>query len=452
MRKYPLKNEKGCQWHRSPGFVALCLLCISITPSICSAQLSFSSAMRLALANSPRVRAAELDLRKAQRNLAIAKDIFVPSVVTGGGLGWTYGITLTVPTIFTVNAQSLVYSNQQRYAIRAAHADVEAAQLALTEARQQAEEDMAITCMSIDENQSALAALEEQQESAIKLVSILEDRARGGLDSELDLHKARRGELQIELQRLQAEDDAASLMAHLAELTGLPASEADLQTASVPAIPDASIAAVSQAAGLSPSPGILAAEATARGKMDRAKGDAGYTWKPIITFAAQYGRVSPINDVSSFYNLHGNYNTANVGVVFSFPLIDKMRKDAARISMEDAARSQMDVANQRLQETANRSKLQRSLRQIELRANMAELDYAIAQDELKATLIQLHGSTGTAPVTPKDERNARIQERQKYVDLLDARLQLSKARVSLLRQTGELDGWIRLQVSGPTMH
>ena len=45
-----------------------------------------------------------MDLRKAQRNLAIARDIFIPSVVTGGGIGWSYGITLTVPTIFTVNA------------------------------------------------------------------------------------------------------------------------------------------------------------------------------------------------------------------------------------------------------------------------------------------------------------------------------------------------------------
>ena len=34
-----------------------------------------------------------------------------------------------------------------------------------------------------------------------------------------------------------------------------------------------------------------------------------------------------------------------------------------------------------------------------------------------------------------------MQERQKYLDLLDARLQLSKARVSLLRQTGQLDRW-----------
>src|SRR6185503_8815373 len=135
-------------------------------PTSGNAQVDFASTMRLALQNSPRVRAAQLDVKKTQKSLAIAKDIFIPSVVTGGGLGWTYGITLTVPTIFTVNAQSLVYSNQQRFTIRAAHAEVEAAQFALIEARQETEEDVAITCVALDENQSVLEALSQQQEFA----------------------------------------------------------------------------------------------------------------------------------------------------------------------------------------------------------------------------------------------------------------------------------------------
>lgn len=388
------------------------------------------------------MRGAELDLKKAQQNLAIAKDIFVPSVVTGGGLGWTYGITLTVPTIFTVNAQSLVYSNQQRFAIRAAHAEIEAAQFALAEARQQTEEDAAITLIQLDENRSALAALQEQQSFSAKLLSILEDRVRAGLDSELDLHKAQRGALQMDLQRMQAEDDRASLLSHLEELTGLPQSELELAHDSIPAIPDAGEPEIAAQSGFA-TPALLAAEATARAKMEHAKGDAHYTWRPIINFAAQYGRVSPINDVSAFYNLHGNYNTANVGVIFSFPMIDRVRKDAARLSMADAVRSEIDLQDQRSQEIANRMKISRSVRLIEARAKIADMDLTIAQDELKSVDIQLHGVSGSPPITPKEEQQARIQERQKYIDLLDARMQLAKARISLLRETGQLDGWVR---------
>src|SRR5690348_3900250 len=112
MRTNQAQGGSGRFRRRSPVFTVLYLFFIFSMPAEGNAQVDFVSAMRLALENSSRVRAAQLDLKKAQKSLAIAKDIFVPSVVTGGGLGWTYGITLTVPTIFTVNAQSLVYSNQ----------------------------------------------------------------------------------------------------------------------------------------------------------------------------------------------------------------------------------------------------------------------------------------------------------------------------------------------------
>lgn len=449
MRTSYAQGARGRVCRRSPVFLVLYFIFMLSTPSNGRAQIDFASAMRLAVENGSRVRAAQLDLKKAQKSMAIAKDIFVPSVVTGGGLGWTYGITLTVPTIFTVNAQSLVYSNQQRFTIRAARADLEAAQFALVEARQQTEEDAALTWFSLDEKRRTLEALAEQEELARKLVAILEDRVRAGLDSDLELKKTRRSALQIDLQKMQAEDDKASLVARLSELTGLPAREVDLTSGSAPMIPDpARDRSGSSGFDTFSTPGLQSAEAMERGKVERAKGEAGYTWRPIINFAAQYGRVSPINDVSSFYNLHGNYNTANVGVQFSFPMFDRVRKDAARLSAADAARAEVDVTNQRAEETASRMKAQRSVREAAIHAEMAELDYEIAGDELKSTTIELHGVAGAAPVTPKEEENAKIQERQKYLGMLDARLQLSKAKISLLRLTGQLDGWVASMVKG----
>jgi outer membrane protein TolC len=80
----------------------------------CGAQVPFPEAIRLAVRNSPRVKAAENDLAKAQAGVSVAKDMYIPSVNVGGGAGYSYGIMLTVPTVFTVNAQSLVFSMQQR--------------------------------------------------------------------------------------------------------------------------------------------------------------------------------------------------------------------------------------------------------------------------------------------------------------------------------------------------
>jgi hypothetical protein len=42
-----------------------------------------------------------------------------------------------------------------------------------------------------------------------------------------------------------------------------------------------------------------------------------------------------------------------------------------------------------------------------------------------------------------DEQNARIQERQRFIDLVDATYQLRDAQLSLLRQTGQLETWLQ---------
>src|SRR5580698_11068966 len=142
------------------AFTLLLVLCLHAFHSF--GQVSFTSVITLALQNSPRVKAATIDVQKAQAGLAVMKDIYIPSVITGGGVGEAYGITLNVPTIFTVNAQSLVYSAQQRAYVRSAHDDLQASKLALDEARMQVEEDTAITYISLDNAQQVAATLAQQ--------------------------------------------------------------------------------------------------------------------------------------------------------------------------------------------------------------------------------------------------------------------------------------------------
>jgi hypothetical protein len=52
------------------------------------------------------------------------------------------------------------------------------------------------------------------------------------------------------------------------------------------------------------------------------------------------------------------------------------------------------------------------------------------------------GPNAQPQITPKSEQLARIDERQKYEDALDASLELAKARLSLLRALGHMDDWL----------
>jgi outer membrane protein TolC len=442
-----LRRWENCSGQASQlVHVLLGLFIVSCITSSSQAQLSFTSAIDLALQNSPRVKMAADDVNKAMASLSGTKSVFVPNLSASVAVGPSYGITTSVPTIFTVNAQSLIFNFSQRDYIRAARAALQASSAALMDAREQVEEDTAITYIALDRAQQRQAAMADEYGYALKLVSIVQDRLDAGMGASLELKQARRTAVQIRLQQLQLEDELASLRDHFSQLVGLP----DNRLQTVPdSIPSSSGLLPSRAADLNTYPdtlGILSAEAGARAKSEQAFGDSRYTWRPQVAFSAQYGRISPINNVSTYYNLNGNYNTAYAAAQIQFSFLDKTHQAKARESLADAQHAEHSVEFLRYQQRETRIKLQHSISELATKAELAELDQGIAEDQLKATLVRLRSESGanSAPqMTPKDEQNARIQERQRYLDLLDATFHLREAQISLLRQTGQLSSWVQ---------
>ena len=377
--------------------------------------------------------------------VAESRAVFVPSISGSIGAGSSYGITTTVPTIFTLSAQSLVFNFSQLDYIRSARAGLQASSAALLDIREQVEEDTAITYISLDRAQQRQAAMADEYGDALRLVSIVRQRLDAGTDTPMELKQARRTAVQIRLQQLLLDDEIASSRDHLSQLIGLPAG----QLATVPnSIPSASAFVLSESTRPSAypdTPSVVSAEANARAKREQAIGDSRYEWRPQIAFEAQYGRISPINNVATYYNLNGNYNTAFAGISVQIPFFDKTHRAKARESLADAAHADHTVEFLRDQQSETRVKLRHSITELATKAELAELDQGIAQDQLNAMLVQLtagSGSESAPPMTPKDEQNARIQERQRYLDMLDATFQLRQSQIFLLRQTGQLESWI----------
>jgi outer membrane protein TolC len=427
-----------------------CLATLLTATLPCTAQISFTSAVNLALQNSPRVKIAQDDVERAQAALSVTKDIFIPSVVAAGGVGYSYGITLSVPTIFTLNAQSLVFSPAQRSYVRAAQMDLRAALTTLADTREQVEEDAVVTYLSLDHAQDRVAALKEEYGFASRLVLIAQDRLHAGIENELDLKKSRRAAVQTELNELQAEDGLRFQQERLGNLIGLPGNGLTTVSDSIPSSPSIEASRVSYRLHHPDSHVVLSAEANAEAKQQRASGDSRYTWWPQITFAAQYGRVSPVNNVSEFYNLHGNYNTVFAGVQIQLPLLDRVRSAAARESIAEASRAKNQLDAVQMEQRENRLRAQHSIAELETKSELAELDQGISQDELKVITIELKAG-GNRLMTPEDEQNAHIREREKYLDLLDAKLEVFKAKMSILRQQGRFGTWLQSLVQDPAV-
>lgn len=119
----------------------------------------------------------------------------------------------------------------------------------------------------------------------------------------------------------------------------------------------------------------------------------------------------------------------------------------------DAQRSLLDAEVQQNLFLENRHRLMHNTEELAARAELATLDHDLAQDQLDAIAIRLRATAGTVAgeqMTPKDEENARLSERLRTIDQLEAELQLRRAEISLLRQSGSLANWLAATIPGAT--
>jgi outer membrane protein TolC len=417
------------------------------------AQISFSSAVDLALKNDPRLKAAQADVDKARAGLAQAHDVYVPSVSATGGIGDSVGVPLSLPVIFSVSAQSLVYNFSQEDYIRSARAALDAAILSEQEVHDQVAEDAVLTYLHLDNAERRRDAMQQEYADSKRLVAIVQERVDAGQDARIELLRARRSADATQLEELQLEDEIASLSDHLSHLMGLPGSTPMTMASSIP-----TLAAADTIGNNTPvTYGIYAALADAHSKQEKSFGDKHFWGRPQVSLGASYSRVSTIGtNYSLYYPGFGqsniSLNSLSLGIEVKIPLLDMTHQAEAHESAADARHSMYVAESQRVQFLEGRLKLGRSATELAAAEKLAEDDQALAQDQLDTVLLQLNSSS-TDPdkpaITPKDEQSARVQERERAIDLLNRQFELQQVQVNLLRQTNQLDDWLRSSISAP---
>ena len=440
---------------RNFGSLSILLGALALAIPHASAQLSLSTAVDLALRNSPKVKMAQADLDKARAALAEAHDAFIPAVTTTGGYGASTGVPLALPIVFSISAQSLVFNFSQKDYVRAASAGVSATTLALSEARNETAEDAVTTYISLNNAQQRRAALTQGTIYAGRLVQIVQDRFDTGIEPHTEVTRSKRTAAQLHLQQLLVDDEIARLAEHLGRITGVSGAKTETVPDSIPAFTPPSDLSGSLAA----SEGIRALFANATAKNFQAHGDARYRLRPQLSFSAGYSRISTIGSsygdyYPRFANDNYSHNSFEIGIQVAIPIVDLVHQARARGAAAEARRLQFDAEAQRNSFLEGRLKLQHTAREIAARVELASLDRDMAQDQLETIQIQLKSppanDTNTPQMSPKDEQNARLQERQKYIEYLDADLQLRQTQIMLLRQTGQLGDWLHTAMTTAT--
>jgi outer membrane protein TolC len=419
-----------------------------------SAQVSLSSAADLALKNDPKVRMSEAAVAKAQAALQETHDVYVPTLSANGGYGQGFGVPTSLPVVFSLSSNSLVFNFSQHDNIRAAASGLAAAKLALKDMREQVEEDVVVTYLNLDSDERALATMTQEHSDATRLVTIVQDRLNAGRDDRMSLLKAQRTATQIELNELNVQDEVALLSGHLSRIMGLPDDRLTAISSSIPALPSVQVA--SDNANESDSPGVQAAAASARSKQEVSFGVNRFRLRPQMSFGVNYSRIDTgQDDYTAYYQGFGYHHTQNavsVGIEITIPIYDRRHQDEANEATAEASRAYFESEAQRDQFLEGRKKLRRSATELEKRSSLAGIDQDIAREQLKAVLAQLSpdsGSTSGQQMTPEDEQNARLKAGQQTIDLLNAQFQLGQAKVNLMRQTGQLENWLKSAAAMP---
>jgi outer membrane protein TolC len=425
-----------------PALVAFAALAIT-QPQPLRAQISFYTAVDLALRNSREVKMAAADVDRAAAALTQARDAYIPTGSVGSSLGYTYGFPVGQPTVINASANSLVLSYSQPSMIRAARASLVAANASMRDTRQKVVADTALAYIELDTDRREIEALDQQHSFGERLVEIERQRNTSGLSSAMDVTQAELTNAQLELRRLHIQDRMSLLQLRLANLTGLTEDSVTPESASIPTGPAPPPADTLNATLTNNNAAITSSEADAQSKHYIALADKVRIFHPEISFGIQYSRYAKFNNYEQYY-LRFQHNNFDVGINMTIPIFDGQGRARARVSAADAVHAREQANLFRLQLAEQTRELSGGLAELRAQQKIARLQSDYAQENVNAVTTELQNGTGNpnlAPLTPRDEQKARIEERRRYIDKLDADFQLRQAEIQLQRSLGTVEEW-----------
>jgi outer membrane protein TolC len=419
---------------------------MAFAPSLRAQDFTLQKAVQLALSHSTMTTAATADQVHAYQTFLEVRNSFIPQVTVGSGLAYAFGFPLSLegsaPTIFNVTAQSYLLNFAQRDLVRAARAEWRASSLQTRDQRSQVMLDTALSYAELDKWERELRVLQDQNGVSQRVVVVVSERIKEGVDSPLDETKARLTNAQVRLRMAQAQGAADILRTHLAQLTGVPAQSITTVSESVPALPAPVDPPAAEAAGgtaVESNDAVQAAEERARAQLLNARAAHRQMW-PSADLAAQYGLISTaFTNFEQFFVPHSFQNqNVTAGLVIRFPFLNFSGRAAARAADADAIRARKDVQAAKDQLSLDKLRLQRAVEQAAAAREVAELQSELANSNRNAVQARMQAATATLA----EMQQAALDADERAAALMDAEFDLQHAQLQLLRATGELENWV----------
>ncbi len=429
------------QWLRFTSLLALLTAGFMAATRSQAEPLPLQRAIRLALAHSTSSAIANADVQRTYASYRELRNSYIPQLTLSSGLGWTYGYPLSIegsaPALGNVIAQSPVFSPAQRQFLNAAKTEWHAAEFQDKEQRNAVIEDVVLTYAELAKWEARLGRLQQDEAEAQKMEQAVAERVREGVDSKVDLNKAKLTAARVRLHRAEALGSADVLRRHLSTLTGLPVSSIEIAPETIPALPPVAVEEDLSQKAMASSPAIKVAEQHSLAESLRASAER-RSLLPSIAFSAQYARFSTFNNYTEYFPPHTfQRDNATIGVGLRVPLFNASQRARADAAAAEALKLKKQAEAARNQVAEETLKLQRAAEQLEAAREVAELEYQLAQSGLEAAQTRIAANTGTL----HELADARVQAAERYLLFQDADFEYQRVRMDLLRATGDLEKW-----------
>ena len=406
--------------------------------------ITLRTAVEIALKANPDVLLARLDQEKAHQGVREARAPFSPQLTVGSGLAYTNGIPQSVegstPSIVRAVGRQFLYNRAQSNRVKEARELETAAGHSAEGKRNEVAFRVASTYLDFESAWRRTKLLADQAENLRRVEGVVAARVEEGRQLPLDLARARletaRAQQQLEAGKAQLRLLEATLKHELNLPQDAPLEPQPTDLVGTLALPENESEALGQAVAGNPELKRIDASLRAKGFALRAEKGA---LAPRVDLVAQYSLLGRFNNFEDFFNKFQRHN-GQIGMSFQIPVFGRKEVSAR------AAKVRLETSALEIQRSALHSGIElevhrkfEELHQAEGQQKLARLELDFARENLNVILAN-HDEGRT---TMEEIEKARLEENQAWASYYDSQYSVQKAKLNLLRETGELVAALR---------
>jgi outer membrane protein len=405
--------------------------------------LTLRQAVDRALLQNPEVAMAHLDEAKATEGIRVAKDPFTPRIGVGSGLAYSNGFPLSIegsaPAAFQGKASMALFNRPQSYALAQSRESARGAAFATGEKSDEIAFRVASLYIDLDRATRLADTAQKQIESLQKVLETAQARVAEGRElavvaqeANVNVLRARQRLMALEADRDYAGRNLAATLGYTAGDTVRPVDE-DRAARIIPASEDAALRMA-----MASSKELKRLESNYTAKELEIKGDKAQRL-PKVDLVAQYALLTRFSNYDQYFAKFQR-NNGQLGASIQVPLLTGIGVKALTAQAESDRqhiRAEMQVARNRITLELHQSYL--DIQKADIARELAQADLDLARSQLSVILAQMN--EGRAALRQVEE--ARFNENEKWIAFYDAQFNLERARLNVLRETGELTAALR---------